>query len=785
MTAPEGKPQRLHVPELDDDVDVLGAALTYAKAGWYVGPMHHEEKNPGRVLGKGWQTKTSREPEEIVGWFAGTPYGLFLHVGRSGGLVLDVDDYEALMPEVAQIITDKQPPFQSTRDDDRRRGHYVFAMPDDRLLGNSKGQLGKAWGEVRGVNGIIVVQPTRHEKDNGRYLWISTGKLPSLGPIADLLPNVVDSEDPATDKVVRAFMDEHTDSTKHALLKVCIDKMKRDIEQGGSRHDALRDQAIWAMREAHAGFYPAAEAHAALWKTFKKAMEVNPTPGRFVASEFSSLIAWAVAQAIADDAEERRKGVTDRIEEVQFLKRQPMEPVADPADPAVVADPPKKRPPEDYFWDKSAGVDVEMLADDVIATGPLLTGRDGMFWEYKGGVWAQARDEVRGRCTELLRGRYRGSHATNTEHVVHRKVGRIEGEPVSDFVNFRGDAEGNGGGMLQWRTGDLMPHSPSYLSTVQLPLAWDPTATCPRFDTFLKGILTDDYVALVWEMLGYLLMSGNPLQQAFLFHGTGQNGKGVLMRVITALLGQENISAVSLDQLNNNRFAAAALYGKTANIAGDIDATYQESTAAFKSLTGEDTYSTEYKHRDAFTFTSWAVPVFSANEIPGSADVSEGYLRRWTVIHFHRHITEAEKIERLSDLLVEELPGIAVKAIEHLRALMERGHFDKTTGDVAEGMRAFADRIDQVRQWVDQMCEPLHANREKATDVYASYKAWAESTGSGKLSAEKFYGRLAGAGYPMRKVNGTRFIEGLRVVDQRMKDPMTASHVTFMSGSNS
>lgn len=770
----------LSIPELDDDADTLEAAFAYARAGWYVGPCDQKTKHPGSVLGKGWPLKTSQDPKELSAWWAGSDLGIFLHVGRSGAVVLDVDDHAKLPDQLAGIIAEHQPPFQSTRTTDPRRGHYVFAQPDDRLLGSAwpKG-LAKGWGEVRGKNGVIVVQPTQHEKPEGRYQWVRTGAVPASPELAALLPDATDSEDPATDSAVRTFLEAHTTSAEPGALTPILNSFSETVAEGGSRHEALKLAAIWACREAAIGLFPARVAMERLWALFSAAMKADLPPGRYPRSEFRALWAWAVAQAMGTDLEARRAEVAERLAKVEAERTKPLEPVTDPA----AEETPPLRDPADYFRDKGAGVDVALLAEDAMAMGPLRVGRDGLFWAYEHGVWHEQRDEVRGRVVDLLRGRYRGSHAANVEHVVRRKVGTIGADPVPDFINFRGSTvagdvyppdhhlagQPRGGGMLDWRTGQMHAWAPDYLSTVQLPIAWDPEAACVRFDGFLASVLSEDYITLVWEMLGYLMMSGNPLQQAFLFYGTGQNGKGTLLRVIKALLGERNISAVSLDSLNTNRFAAASLYGKTANLAGDIDATYQESTAAFKSLTGEDVYRTEHKHRDAFEFTSWAVPVFSANEVPGSADVSEGYLRRWTVVHFARHIEESEKVDGLSDLLVQELPGIAAKALPALRTLMQRRHFDKTRGEVADGAEEFARKIDQVRQWVEQCCltgPEMATQQTLLPDAYASYRAWVERTGSGKLSAEKFYARLAGIpGLRVKKVRGVRYVQGLRIME--------------------
>ena len=150
----------LLVPRIDPDADTLTSALAYAEAGWYVGytdPSCHDPKSP-EVMGKGWQTKTSQDPQTIVGWYAARNLGVFLHVGRSGAWVADVDHPEH-MPDVLADACNWAP-YQSTRPDTPGRGHYIFTQPPGLILGNSTGKLGKGWGEARAAT--VSSSPGRH-----------------------------------------------------------------------------------------------------------------------------------------------------------------------------------------------------------------------------------------------------------------------------------------------------------------------------------------------------------------------------------------------------------------------------------------------------------------------------------------------------------------------------------------------------------------------------------------------------------------------------------------------
>lgn len=410
-----------------------------------------------------------------------------------------------------------------------------------------------------------------------------------------------------------------------------------------------------------------------------------------------------------------------------------------------------------YFG--AGGIQAATLAGDVMALGPLRIGIDHVTWSYEGGVWSSNKKVVENRLTRLLGQRFRTSYTGVAEAFVRANVDTITCEPVSDLVNFRN-------GLLDWRTGELKPHDPDVPSTVQLPIAYDPTAECPTFERFLTEVLPADVIATAWELIGYLMFSGNPLHKAVMFTGHGRNGKGTFIRVLQAVLGKRNITNVSLHDLVNTRFTTASLFGKLANIAGDIDAGYIENTATFKQITGGDTISAEHKGRDRFDFTPWAVPLFSANKIPASADTTVGYLSRWLVIPFPTSLAGRED-RRLEGRLhqVRELQGIAARGIAALPALLDRGDFEPTaSGELAR--EDFIRRVDQVRTWLSDCCS-IHPEHPwvPRTVLYNAYKQWAFRDGHKPVRASEFYERLESAGAEPAILHGTRGFKRIAVID--------------------
>nr|WP_255429677.1 bifunctional DNA primase/polymerase [Streptomonospora sp. PA3] len=313
----------MHIPDIDPDRGTIAAALDYADAGWYVLPVDPGTKHPGSVLGKGWPAKSSRDRDTITDWFVFGGYALALHVGRSGAVVFDVDRPEAVPPELAQAAADLAPPFQSTREHTPNRGHYVFAEPAGRTLGNGAGSLGRDWGEVRGKNGIIVVSPSEHERaaEGGRYEWVTTGPVPELpAALAAALPDASQSADAATDTAVRAFLDEHTRADRPSLITPIVQRFTADVAAARSRHESMLLPAANAMREARAGLYSAHAAATALQNAFTAALATSrdgterAIPADTARAEFAGILAWAIAQAQAAPAEEIT-GVVDGADE--------------------------------------------------------------------------------------------------------------------------------------------------------------------------------------------------------------------------------------------------------------------------------------------------------------------------------------------------------------------------------------------------------------------------------------------------------------------------------------
>ena len=293
------------IPAITSEHTPLTAGLAYAKAGLYIGPLRQGSKNPGSILGS-WPTRTSRSAGDVAAWFEATPHGLFLHCGRSGLVVLDVDAPE-LVPAEWWPLLDAMPLQRSRPEGDPRRGHYLAACPDGRRIGNATGPTGRlGGGEVRGSNGVIVLAPTIHEKaaQGARYEWARTGPVPVLDAlIADTLPEGGDRSSAVSDAAVVAWLEKHDAAGTHPDAAASPVRNYITLCEGGaSRHETAVRNVAWMCREVAAGLYPAT-ALDTLEAVFRDGFtpDERRRSGRGSAREWWGILAWGIGQVTAED----------------------------------------------------------------------------------------------------------------------------------------------------------------------------------------------------------------------------------------------------------------------------------------------------------------------------------------------------------------------------------------------------------------------------------------------------------------------------------------------------
>jgi putative DNA primase/helicase len=322
-------------------------------------------------------------------------------------------------------------------------------------------------------------------------------------------------------------------------------------------------------------------------------------------------------------------------------------------------------------------------------------------------------------------------------------------------------------GLLDVRTRKLRPHTPEHLSPVQIAAAYDPAAKCPAIAAFIDSTIPD-LGPVFDEVTGYLATADNRYQKAIMLTGQGGTGKSTATKVWRAMLGRENVSTVSLHQLDEDRFAAADLYGKLANIFADLPAHALTSSSIFKSVTGGDAIRGERKHAQPFSWAPFVRLVYSANEAPPTADNSDAFFERWLILPFTQKFRDtADEDHNLVEKLTTpgELSGLLNRALDGLDRLHgQRGFSHVAASD--EAHERFRIDSDSAAGFIDERCTIDEGGKVKQSALFAAYKAWCEVNNRRPLAATRFNRRLMELHSPDSiKVKGYSWWLGINLTD--------------------
>jgi len=313
---------------------------------------------------------------------------------------------------------------------------------------------------------------------------------------------------------------------------------------------------------------------------------------------------------------------------------------------------------------------VENLVKAVELLGPFEVDSGKRIWQFTDGVWLpDGLDELTRRVIFCTGHRYRKDYAAQAASVISARKPKINGLGPREFINVKN-------GMLNWSTLELEPHRPDFYSTYQLKMDWNPTAECPAIDEWMDQTFDPELHPLLHEIAGVTWFPGMGFQKAIVFIGGGKNGKGTFLRLCGAALPASALSAIDPKFLTTNRFMSAELFGKTANLCGDIERATFGMTAEFKKITGDDPLNAERKMGQPFTFTNQATMLFSGNKMPPSRDTSHGWFRRWLIVPMYKQISGPPD-PTLETRLHSELEGLLVKAVKGLKTAMENGGFSE------------------------------------------------------------------------------------------------------------
>jgi len=261
-----------------------------------------------------------------------------------------------------------------------------------------------------------------------------------------------------------------------------------------------------------------------------------------------------------------------------------------------------------------------------------------------------------------------------------------------------------------------------------------------------------------------LLVTGETRhQKAFLIVGPKRSGKGTIARILTQLLGQDNVCGPTLSGLGH-QFGVAPLIGKRLAIISDARlsgrADQQVIAERILSITGEDSLTVDRKFREGWTGRLETRFVVFSNELPRLGDASGALAGRFILWTLTKSFYGIEDLG-LGDRLSCELPGILNWAIEGWARLKERGRFVQPES-ANDAQREMKDLGSPIGAFLRDRCVINAGKKVEVSSLFAAWQEWCGANGRDHPGNLQSFGRDLRAAVPGLKLTKSRNKDGSR-----------------------
>ncbi|HUT91967.1 MAG TPA: phage/plasmid primase, P4 family, partial [Thermoguttaceae bacterium] len=322
-------------------------------------------------------------------------------------------------------------------------------------------------------------------------------------------------------------------------------------------------------------------------------------------------------------------------------------------------------------------------------------------------------------------------------------------------------------GTLDLQTAKLRQHDRMDYLTKLSPVAYQPSAQCPRWDAFLEDIFqaNAELVGFVQRLAGYCLTGDVSEQVLPIFHGIGANGKSTLVSTLLEMLGSDYSMKAPADFLVAKRDEAhptglADLAGKRLVACQETEDGRRLAESLVKELTGGDPQRARRMREDFWQFWPTHKVILATNHRPAVKGTDYAIWRRLRLVPFNVVIPPDARDKHLLDKLRGELEGILAWSVRGCLEWQRDGL--REPGDVVTATDNYRNEEDIVGVFLAESCDQDAETWERGKALYAAYKRHCEDSGEHPVGQRRFGRVMTERGFERYMNNGTCY-RGVRV----------------------
>lgn len=367
----------------------------------------------------------------------------------------------------------------------------------------------------------------------------------------------------------------------------------------------------------------------------------------------------------------------------------------------------------------------------------------GECYQYRDGVYVEASSHVRNTIKDMIvvdnlitQNRIMECYRLICDDVrLQRSTAELNRD--KNLINFQN-------GVWNIERGELIPHDSKYLQTLQIPHSvgeYKPFTETRLYDFFKKTHLPKEDIKMLLKYMAYCLTLDYGLKTFMILCGQSNTGKSVLIRFFENLVGKQNVSSLSMHELNM-RFYPSQLYNRLLNSCADNSSLPLSSIENLKKITGGDQIMHEKKGKEPFFFVPFCKLIFSFNQLPLQLEEkSNAFYKRMRILFMNTELFLNN--DYVNDLCSEDGVSEIIPYLLHLLPVKDIPR--TTTSD--KYVEALRQDSDSIHAFIAKRCEIGPGLSVEKNALYESYCRFCVDTGRENSKKHSFMRNIRSQGF--------------------------------------
>lgn len=333
--------------------------------------------------------------------------------------------------------------------------------------------------------------------------------------------------------------------------------------------------------------------------------------------------------------------------------------------------------------------------------------------------------------------------------------GKFDGQKTSEFIVVQN-------GRVDLRTGELLEHDKEAYDTVALNFNFDENAKIEESSVtgkFLKEALgikeldpqKSPKLKLFYQAISYSLSNLPNAKKLPILLGTPNTGKSVILKLCTRIIGQENVQALSLQDLAD-KYRGGLLSKAKLITCHEIQLGNLKRLDIVKSIISGDPVTLEEKFKKAFHYIPKVKILMAANALPelGEIDARGAFAERLLPIHFAKR--EGDNDVTLLDKLHEERDVLFSVIFREMQNFITDGFKFAETDESRNLIQEYKITGNSLNAFLAECYERGTSDNKVGTvRLYEEYKAYCDSNLLYGCSRHAFRQQLIQLGHKIAK----------------------------------